>query len=65
MKFMIAAAFAVLAAGAALWLMKPSKPTVESPKYSVVEPETKVRPERFEAMKFDPSATRMPASTNK
>lgn len=66
MKFAIAAAFAIVAAvGVIMWSQsRPEDPKVAW-KRTAVEPETKERPARFEAMKFTGTEVRLPASDKK
>lgn len=67
MKYYVMAGCAVLVAAAALYMtrMRPHDAHEEWRRYAV-EPETAVRPPRFEAMKFHPEdavEVRAPAST--
>lgn len=65
MKYAIAAALTIVAIGGALsWMhVRPQDARAEARRYAV-EPETKVRPARFEEMKWHaPADVRAPASS--
>lgn len=67
MKYIIAAVLTVVAIGGALsWMhVRPQDARAEARRFAV-EPETKVRPARFEEMKWHPAAdVRAPASSEK
>jgi len=67
MKYIVAAAMTFVAIGGALsWMhARPKDARAEARRYAV-EPETKVRPARFEEMKWHPAAEmRTPASESK
>ena len=64
MKYIVAAALTLVAVGGAVsWMhMRPQDAAAEARRYAV-EPETKVRPARFEDMKWHaPAEMRAPAS---